>query len=295
MDHRLAFHFQIQQRRSPLVRRQPSANQYLYYRNTFYWNAQAYQQDPNNVGIAKIYHFLHNINNTSQTSRSIESIKLPLQNRVTYTYPGMSSGSLFSGVLYNDPTDVAFVVNNDGSRASSVTHREYNGQTNVTCFRDPAGRITKYDYASNGIDILKVRQARSGASCSNTSGVYDVVAQYTYNGQHEPLTYTDAANQTTNYTYDTAGQVTSGTNALGEMTTYHRDANSYLLSISGPRGEALASFTYDPVGHVSTQTDAGGETIGYSWDNLNRLTNVTYPDGTARVFGYDRLGCCLRH
>jgi len=265
------------------------ANQYLYYRNTFYWNAQAYQQDPNNYGIAKTYHFLHNINNTNQTSRSVESIKLPLQNRVTYTYPGMSSGSLFTGVLYNDPTDVAFVVNNNGSRASSVTHREYNAQTNVTCFRDPAGRITKYDYAANGIDVLKVRQGRSGASCSTTSGIYDVVAQYTYNGQHEPLTYTDAANQTTNYAYDAAGQVTSVTNALGEITTYHRDANSYLLSVSGPHGEALASFTYDPVGRTSTQTDAGGETIAYSWDDLNRLITIAYPDGTSRTLGYDRL------
>jgi RHS repeat-associated protein len=263
-------------------------NQYLLYRNTFYWSAEAYRQSPNDFSVAKVYHFLHNASNLAQTSRAVESIKLPLQNRVWYTYQGQSD-SLRTGTLLADPADVAVVVNNDGSRQSSLAHRNYNAQTNVSCYKDPVGRVTRFDYDANGIDRVRVRWGRSGANCSNTSGTYDVIAQYTYNNQHRPLTYTDAANQTTTYTYDSAGQLTSETNALGETTTYNRDPNSYLLSVNGPHGESLAAYTYDPVGRVVSETDAGGETIGNTWDQLNRLTRIDYPDGTARVYAYDRL------
>jgi RHS repeat-associated protein len=263
-------------------------NSYLEYRNTFYWNAEAYRQNSNDWSLAKVYHFHHLANNQTQTARSLESVKLPLQNRVWYTYAGQPSSNR-SGSLLADPSDIAYVINNNSSRTSSVTHRVYNARTNVTCYRDPAGRVTRYDYAANGIDRLNVRQGRSGANCSSTAGSYDLVEQYTYNDRHEPLTFTDAANQTTRYTYDAAGLLISQTDALGQKTTYARDANGYLMSITGPAGEALSASTYDALGRPLSQTDAGEETIQYSWDSLNRLTEIDFPDGTARVYAYDRL------
>ena len=59
---------------------------------------------------------------------------------------------------------------------------------------DPVGRTFSYIYAENGIDLLEIRQTRAGQN--------ELLSKMTYNAQHLPLTSTDAAGQTTTYTYN---------------------------------------------------------------------------------------------
>ncbi|MFH1009024.1 MAG: hypothetical protein V1800_16240, partial [Candidatus Latescibacterota bacterium] len=59
---------------------------------------------------------------------------------------------------------------------------------------DPMGRSTSYIYSADGLDLLEVRQT--------TGGTNDLLAQYTYNARHQPLTVKDAAGQTTSFTYN---------------------------------------------------------------------------------------------
>jgi RHS repeat-associated protein len=90
--------------------------------------------------------------------------------------------------------------------------------------------------------------------------------------------------------YDAAGTLISVTSPGGLVTTYSRDAQGRLTSITrlgrpvsivysgnstqpeeilGPAGEVLASYAYDP---------------------QNRLAQVTYPDGSGYRYGYDSAG-----
>lgn len=259
-------------------------NAYINYRNSFYWDKSTYasacQEDNGSVSCdytrARIKHFLHNPNASSQTARAVESIKYPLESRLWYRYPNQRS-PLYNGSL-NKPTRVGRVLENGDSR---ITSYRYNDQGKVTQRVGPNGREIDYTYAANGIDLVRVeRKTGSGSG---------VLAQYTYNDQHRPLNYTDAAGETTTYTYNARGQRNSATDPLGNKTTYNYDAGGYLTSITNALGHTQYSFAYDDEGRLASDTDSEGYTRGYQYDALNRVTAITYPDGTRRSFTWDRL------
>jgi YD repeat-containing protein len=93
------------------------------------------------------------------------------------------------------------------------------------------------------------------------------------------LTVTDAAGQTTTFTYNAAGQALTVTNAKSETTTYaYSTPDGYLTSVTGPVTGATTSFTYDAYGRTRTVTDSDGYTVTTDYDLLNRATKRTYPD-----------------
>jgi YD repeat-containing protein len=163
---------------------------------------------------------------------------------------------------------------------------------------DPLGREVVYVYGTNnvpdanpttgdGIDLLQVKQKNGGS--------YDVIASYTYNAQHLPLTHTDAAGQTTTFTYNGQGQIATVTTppragiTENRTTTYTYDTNGYLQSIAGPIAGSTRTYTYDGYGRVRTTTNSDGYTVTYDYDALDRQTKATYPDGTYEETTYNRL------
>jgi RHS repeat-associated protein len=255
-------------------------NSYLYGRDTFYWDKHAYAVAAGNYTLARNRHWAHLNTNLEVTSGTIESIKYPLENRIWFNYPGDAengAGAGQSGTL-DEPTNIARVLD-DGSQ--QLTQMQYNGLGNVTGVVDPAGRQTSFQYAANQIDVVAVQQTT--ASGPATTG------QFTYNAQHLPLTYTNAAGKTTKFSYNSAGQVTQITDALGHATKYTYNPFGYLTTIVNANGKTAVSFTYDKYDRVATRTDSEGWTVAFSYDALDRVTQETYPDGTARTFTYKYL------
>ncbi|HEY1261674.1 MAG TPA: hypothetical protein VGF34_20685, partial [Stellaceae bacterium] len=260
-------------------------NQYLIYRNTFHWNKHQYAVagcTPNggcNYHDARIVHFTHDGLNTGIRWSTIESIKEPLENRVWYTTPGQSPG-LGAGASgsYDLPTGIGRVLDNGQTK---LTQFAYNSAGNPTQYIDPVGRQTALTYAANQIDVLSITQT--------TSSGPQTIAAFTYNTQHRPLTYTNAAGQTTQYAYNGAGQLTSSTNPLGQKTSFQYDAKGNLSGVVNADGKSAASFTYDNLNRVASYTDAAGGTVNYNYDAANRLTKVTYPDATSEEYAYKLL------
>lgn len=259
--------------------------QYQYWRDSYYWSATN-TYNPNDFSNAVRYHWLHQANSQpTETSRALENITYPGQATIWFNYQGQSS-SIYTGNL-DYPSATAVLLQ---SGASQITVSDRNILGNVTCYEDASGRITRYDYASNYVDLEDVRQGTGGDSCANGNGSYDTVAAFGgYNGHHLPATYTDAAGEETAFTYNAAGELHTVTNVLAQTTTFNHNGQGYLTSVLAPGAATVASYTYGPKGRVATATDAGGETRGYTWDNLNRLTSITYPDGTSQSYGYDKL------
>jgi RHS repeat-associated protein len=255
-------------------------NQFLVFRNTFHWDRQACAHAYGDYTKARLYHWLHSADMQSPVG-IVESVKLPLEGRVWYDYAGQSTviGSIVVG-SNNKPTHVGRVLD-DGS--TQLLTYEYNDFGKVTKTVDPIGRTFSYIYDANGIDLLEVRQTRGGQSELNSNMTYNFTA-----AQHRPLTVTDAAGQTTTYTYNARGQVVFETNALGELTIYHYDANGFRTSVDRFPG-GTTHWTYDAVGRVKTKTDVSGYTLTFDYDDLDRLTQITYPDGTFDQFTYKLL------
>lgn len=263
-------------------------NEWINYRDVYYWDKTVYPLARSLDGSgnpvfdytkARSKHFLHRPAST-ETGPTLESVKYPLENRIWYNYPGQSasgSGPAYEGTL-NRPTAIGRVLP-DGT--TQLTRNTYNSTGNLTQTIDPLGRETDFEYFVNGIDLKTVKQ--------KTASGFDVLAQYTYNSQHLPLTYTDAAGQLTQYTYNTAGQLQTVTNAKGEVTTLEYDSSGYLKKVYNAAGQTQHSYSYDAVGRIATETDSEGYVLGYAYDNLDRLLSTTYPDTTVRSQTWDKL------
>lgn len=258
----------------------PTHNDYMQYRNSYYWNRQAMAEGAGDYSKAQLSHFLH-LNIASIKANVLESTKAPFENRVWYAYQGqgdpiyttegMSAGPAFIGRVLDDGT-------------SQVYRYTYNAQGNVTQYVDPLGRTTKYGYAANGVDLLTIKQV-------NAQGGDDLIGTYSWNSQHRPVTYTDATGATISYGYNARGQLTSITNPRGEAITYTYNAQGFLTEIDGPLPGLVdrSTFTYDAAGRVASVTNADGYTTAFFYDALNRLIRSNYPDGTYEELTYTLL------
>ncbi|MBV8278127.1 MAG: hypothetical protein JO170_23095, partial [Verrucomicrobia bacterium] len=253
-------------------------NEYLNYRDTFYWDQHAMAVAPYDYTQAVVYHFQHTPDFLS-TGRLLEAVGHPLESRIWMNYPGQNGSAFEAGITVGQPSLIGRVLDNSGT--TQLSQFSYNGLGNVTSAIDPAGRTTQYTYAPNGIDVIEV-QHYNGSS-------YDTVSTAVYNSQHLPTQTTDAAGQTTSTTYNNFGEVTTSTDPKNETTTNSYDSNGFLQKIVDALGGTQASFTYDSVGRVETYTDVNGFTRTYSYDNLDRITQVLYPDSTTETYTYQAL------
>ena len=256
-------------------------NRWLHGRNTFYWSRNACATAYGDYSKARLFHWLH-LNDVVSTAGILESSKEPLEGRVWYDYDGQNSAGFVGNTAL--PRHAGRVLDDGSTQLHTFA---YNGFGHVTNAVDPLGRELSFLYATNGIDLLEVRQTRGANN--------ELLARMTYNAQHLPLTRTDAAGQTTSYTYNARGQLLTETNPKGETTTYTYDPNGYLVRVDGPLPGTNDSVTatYDALGRVRTRTDESGYTLTFDYDALDRLTRVTFPDGTFSEYVFDRLDLVL--
>jgi len=251
-------------------------DQFLEYRSCFYWDKKAMQDFPGEFTKARITHFLHDPTNTQVMSYVVESTKEPYENRVWRAYAGQIS-TIYVGTD-NQPSKIARTL--DDGTEQDYTY-QYNAVGNITQAIDPVGREKDYAYdPTNLTDLLQV-------SVKNGSAL-EIQSSATYNGQHLPLTVTDASGQTTTYTYNSAGQMLTATDPKGEITT-SAYSNGYLQSVTGPVAGAVTTFTYDLWGRVNSVTDSEGYTVTTLYDAADRPVQVAYPDGTTEQTIYTNL------
>lgn len=254
-------------------------NMYLNSRNTFYWDKHAFQSGIIDYTTARIKHWTHLASNTAVTANTVESIKYPLENRIWHNYPNqITYGTGVTGSL-DKPNRTGRVLD-DGS--TQLTQTDYNDLGNVIREVDALGREVVYEYATNQIDVLRIKRKTSATS-------YVTLAELTYNSHHQPLTDQDAAGQITTYTYNAAGQLTKETNALNQSTSYIYNALGYLTSVVDANNVTALILTYTTAGNVASRTDSEGHVTQYSYDAFNRLVTTTYPDGTTRTNTWDKL------
>jgi RHS repeat-associated protein len=259
-------------------------NNYLQFRNSFHWDKSAYitagctPTGGCDYSKARLRHFTHVPPTTAIKDTSLESQRYPLENRVWYNLPGQSS-TVYGGI-YAKPSAAGRVLD-DGTTQLRQFSYDTAGYFNLTKMIDPLGRTTNFTYG-NQIDLSTISQ-------SMANGNQIMVAQFTYDYRHRPVTYTDASGRMTTFTYNAAGQLTSTTNPLGQTTTYTYDASGNLTTVTNANSVTAASYTYDSFARVRTYTDSEGWTATYDYDAADRVTKITYPDNTTDTYTYNRL------
>ena len=188
------------------------------------------------------------------------------------------------------------------------------------------GGMRNFDYDENS-NLTKVTDENGNIQLENTyndfgdltssfrGGIGTVNFQYLDNPSlnfHQPLSITDAKNQTSRFGYDHLGNVTKvesperhilrmsyrqgylleslwDTSAnTGQFFEY--DDNGNQTTVKDRFHQVLVSRTFDAAGNVLTQTDAQGNTTAYAYDNANRLLSSTDAKGNRASFAYDAKG-----
>lgn len=113
--------------------------------------------------------------------------------------------------------------------------------------------------------------------------------KYTYNRQGQILTAEGPrtnVKQLTRYEYDSLGNITSITNALGHITALPRyDKNGRPTRVVDPNG-LTTSVAYDERGRV-TRRSVGGRVTTMAYDKAGNLKSVKSPDGSRLEYAYD--------
>ena len=89
--------------------------------------------------------------------------------------------------------------------------------------------------------------------------------------------------------YDAQGNITSTSDALGNITAYTYRKDGLLTEIKDASG-AVTLYEYDSKGRVAKETDALGAVTAYEYDAEDRVVKVTAPNGTVTEYSYNTDG-----
>jgi RHS repeat-associated protein len=132
----------------------------------------------------------------------------------------------------------------------------------TTGVRDPNWQEWRYDYYQSGAPapgaINHVYRVRENGTTLDTLSTYE---------------------------YNTRGQVTKHTSAIGGVTDYAYDAQGNLISVTAPSNNdtgtrPITGYTPDALGRVLTMTDPLGFATTYTYDELDRVETITLPRPT---------------
>jgi RHS repeat-associated protein len=192
-----------------------------------------------------------------------------------------------------------------GGRGNSLLTYDVLG--NVLASTDALNNTTSYTYDSMGNVLTKTQYL-----ASNTP----VTWSYTYNSFQEVLTATDPLGNVTTNVYDANGNLLSTTtpppsgSGSGLTTNFQYNTLGELTQVTDPKGNAThlayttaglvasitdaqsntTTFTYDGRGNRLTSVDALNNTTTYTYDAMKRLTMITAPDQSTTQFAYDYRG-----
>jgi RHS repeat-associated protein len=170
---------------------------------------------------------------------------------------------------------------NYGGAAGAVTAMTYDSAERVLTQTDPLGRITTFNYGPSSSPSLvagqtlvtdpsghKILYTYSGGLLTSETRGYGTTAAATSSYTYDPLslgvsTKVDPGGNTTTYSYDDHGNLTSQSDALGYTTNYAYDAMGDKIESIDPTGLATVNV-YDQAGHIKTSsTTTNDGTVAY--------------------------------
>ncbi|WP_370943770.1 RHS repeat-associated core domain-containing protein [Amycolatopsis sp. cg5] len=113
--------------------------------------------------------------------------------------------------------------------------------------------------------------------------------QWTYDGEGEERSHTDAVNRVATAEHGPFGVLTTTTDAVGGRTTRRFDTELRLLAVTNPAGRTW-EFGYDADGRLLSQSDFDGRVTRCSYDAAGQLVHLINAAGERVEFRYDVLG-----
>ena len=197
----------------------------------------------------------------------------------TYGYSGLTPGKTYEVLA-------TWLAGSSNASAAtySVTSETGSPSGTVDQQSDPEGDA--YDSAGGKWQRIVTFTASVSTATVTLSGSGGVLFDYSLEIE-EPR-------PKTSYTYDTAGDVLTETDPLGNVTTNTYDALGRLTSTALPDG-STTSFSYDLVGNLISTTPPSPTGSGYvtttnTYDQQNNLESTTDANGDVTTFAHNAIG-----
>lgn len=174
----------------------------------------------------------------------------------------------------------------------------YDSQHSLVDYYDATGNLMmKSEYDADG-RLIRQTDALGNAIALNRvvpNPVETIVdrrgnsTEYTYDAAGNITSSKDALGRTTGYTYDANHNETSTTDPLGNKTTRTFDAYGNVLEETNPLGQKTAT-AYNPEGKPTQITDALGRITKYEYDPSGNPKKLIDATGQATAIGYSLKG-----
>ena len=114
----------------------------------------------------------------------------------------------------------------------------------------------------------------------------EFVTNYSYDGNENLTSVTDANSNTIQYLYDEINRLIKNINAMSFETVYQYDCNNNLLSITDPNNNQT-SHIYDAINRKISTSDAYGLNTSFEYDSNLNYTKIIDANGNITTFNYD--------
>lgn len=206
-----------------------------------------------------------------------------------YVRPPYDGSDSAHGYYYDDYTWAPVLLRTDITRDGATyttTHSNfdasYNPQTVTESGQDNRTTSLTYFPRSAGQNIVRLvkDEAVSGATYASTSRIFD--------SKGNPTRITRHGIQD-NFSYYSAGDVSSRTNARSQNWTYTGYYRGIPQSENWPAGVSI-SRNVSGDGTISSERDGRGNTTTYTYDGLNRVTGIDPPRGSSTSVNWSSTG-----
>lgn len=153
----------------------------------------------------------------------------------------------------------------DFTSNTTIFSNTYDASRRVISQADPAGRITTFSYNLTSVPL------QITTTVTNRDGF---VRKFTHDKNLLLTKLVDENNAATDYTYDTAGNRLSATDALGRITSFTYDTRSNVTSITDP-ASAVIQMAYDAGNNLTQITDDAGKITSFTYDSNNNPLSST--------------------
>jgi RHS repeat-associated protein len=156
---------------------------------------------------------------------------------------------------------------------------------------DPTGqkRVFTRDSQHNNL-VTAIRGASSCPVCGNPGIANET---FTYDSNGNITTHTDALGNTTTYTYEPMfNKLTSTTDPIGNVSRFSYDSHGNLITSTDPNG-ATISYAYNSYGQITTLADSLGQRNS-SYDVFGNLISITDPLRHTIAVSYDAVSRHIR-
>jgi RHS repeat-associated protein len=190
-------------------------------------------------------------------------------------------------------------------RKGNSTHYVYDDQNRIKEITNPRDEKTIFNYT--GENLTRIEYGRVDETPGHFIYYhYDVfdrleiverqtetgrvkIAQFTYDSEGNRLSFTNAEEKTTRYSYDALNRLETIMDPINPPTKFEYDALGNRTKIIDANNNST-DYTYDALSRLISVTDAQPYTTAYTYDAMGNLTSVTDARTKTTRYAYDPAG-----